>query len=482
MRFPAFVGPSYVSQSPMADCEQTINFYTETIESEGAKTRRILAPLPGYVTFGSFALAPNRCLWGRDGLCFSVTGFGLVQWSSAGVGTSRGTLSNDALPATIDSSGDAGGEVWVVSGGLGYTYTPATTTLAAQSSAGTGLVQGGYLDGFFLALDDTSTFKISNLLDGATWDPLQIAQRNDAPDRWQALLVSGKYIWLFGSETTSVLYDAGSFPFPFALVPGVLIKTGIAARFSAKDMNGTPIWLTSTSAGQGQIVQASGFGPPTRISTYAVEYAIQNYTTISDAVAFVFQYQGHWFYQINFPSANDAWLYDASSGAWSKPLYWDPALAAWQCSRAQYFCHAFGKHLVADRATGSVYQLSSASYVDAGGAALRRLRRCPFPPMTSDASFVFLKELQIFMDVGIGLSSGQGSDPQVVMRLSRDGGRTWGNEHWTSAGAIGKYLTRVTWNRLGRFRDGMGVLEVSCSDPAPYRWTDAAIDVSVEMD
>jgi hypothetical protein len=60
----------------------------------------------------------------------------------------------------------------------------------------------------------------------------------------------------------------------------------------------------------------------------------------------------------------------------------------------------------------------------------------------------------------------QGSDPQVMLRFSDDGGHTWSNELWKPMGKIGEYYKRVIWRRLGmtvKLRDR--VYEVSGTDP-----------------
>jgi hypothetical protein len=46
MRYPSFVGPSYRSQSPVASCERTVNWYPERIEAPDAKARRRSIPVP----------------------------------------------------------------------------------------------------------------------------------------------------------------------------------------------------------------------------------------------------------------------------------------------------------------------------------------------------------------------------------------------------------------------------------------------------
>ena len=74
--------------------------------------------------------------------------------------------------------------------------------------------------------------------------------------------------------------------------------------------------------------------------------------------------------------------------------------------------------------------------------------------------------LQLDLETGGGLNTGQGSDPQVMLRWSDDGGHTWSNEHWVSVGKIGQYGHRAIWRRLGmttKLRDR--VYEVSMTDP-----------------
>ena len=75
--------------------------------------------------------------------------------------------------------------------------------------------------------------------------------------------------------------------------------------------------------------------------------------------------------------------------------------------------------------------------------------------------------LQVEIMSGIGLDGDvQGTDPQIMLRWSDDGGHTWSNEHWVSAGKIGEYHRRAIWRRLGmttKLRDRL--YEISGTDP-----------------
>jgi hypothetical protein len=56
-----------------------------------------------------------------------------------------------------------------------------------------------------------------------------------------------------------------------------------------------------------------------------------------------------------------------------------------------------------------------------------------------------------------------GIDPQIILQISDDGGRTWGAERPKSIGKLGDYRTLVRWQRLGTSRNRS--FRVICSAP-----------------
>ncbi len=477
MNWPTFIGPSYTARSTQTDCEQTVNMYLERSETPNAAFPWTLLSAPGIDTEGSVSLAPGRAHFAQDGRRFAVIGYGFYEIDSAGTATLRGSVENDGLPATISSSGDAGGELFITAGGKGYCYELATDTLSTVLSSGANI--GGYLDGYFLSLDTSiSTLRISDYLDGTTWDPTQVALRASAGDKWAGMLVVHDEVWLLGSETGEIWRNYGiqspAYPFIFAPVPGAVIEQGIGAGFSLARVNSTPIWFSANEQGRGMVLQGNGYGVPARISNHAVERAINSYDTTDDALAMSFQYQGHTFYVLTFPTADHTWVFDTTSGQWVEWLYWDVDAAEWRAYRPMFHAMFDGRHVVLDRQTGSFYTLSEDVYTDAGGSPLRRVRRAPFPSINQER--VFVSSFGLTAQVGVGISTGQGSDPQAMLRVSRDAGNTWGNERWTTLGAIGTYSTRVIWDRMGMFRGNRGVVEVTVTDPVAFSLSGAFMD------
>lgn len=105
---------------------------------------------------------------------------------------------------------------------------------------------------------------------------------------------------------------------------------------------------------------------------------------------------------------------------------------------------------------------------------IRRLRRTPF--VTDEKQWLFHQGLRLDMETGVGLLSGQGSDPQVMLRWSDDGGHTWSKEHWVGAGAIGQYKRRAKWNRLGRSRQR--IYEIVLCEPVKAVLIGAELDIA----
>jgi hypothetical protein len=250
--------------------------------------------------------------------------------------------------------------------------------------------------------------------------------------------------------------------------------------------------LGQNQFGHGHVVEADGFEPRV-VSTHAVENHINSYARIDNAQADVYSDRGHTFYVLSFPNGKISWTYDLATRLWHERGTWiaeDNEYIAW---RPRWHALAFGEHRILDSETGEIYRMGSTLTAGAvksveqlrrragdppqysiDSRPIRRLRRSP--AIQNEHGRVFYSAFELDMESGVAESTGQGSNPQVMLRISDDGGRTWGNEHWTSAGKIGEYTKRVRWNRLGTAR--RRVFEVSVTDPVPWALTDAYVELA----
>ena len=112
---------------------------------------------------------------------------------------------------------------------------------------------------------------------------------------------------------------------------------------------------------------------------------------------------------------------------------------------------------------------------DDDGDPMPSIRACKHVA-TGGLKKLFHHRLQIDMETGVGLATGQGSDPQMMLKWSNDGGHTFGNEVWRSMGKIGEYSHRAVWSPLGSAFDRVYWAEVT--DPVKRVIVGAALDTT----
>ena len=335
--------------------------------------------------------------------------------------------------------------------GLNWSVLPSTD--GAFSSATSVDIVDNY---FVYNRPDTQQFGASAALSPIS-PALSFGSKDGAPDDLVSLIVDNREVYLLGEVSSEVWIYAGTIPFPFQRIPGTSTQHGIAAPFSVARLGNSFAYLSRNTRGQAQIVQMNGY-VPTRISTHAVENSLTN-QVVNNAVAWAYQLEGHEVYVISFHTINLTWAYDVSSGMWHKWLYTNN-LGQYERARGNCCVEFQGLVMVGDYANGKIYKLDPLNYTD-DGQHVRRLRRAPH--LVADFQREYFDELQIQFQPGVGLPTGQGENPQAMLRWSDNGGSTWSNEHWTTIGLIGKYANRAIWRRLGTARDR--VFEVSISDP-----------------
>lgn len=375
-----------------------------------------------------------------------------------GAGVTDGTI------ITSFGTGTGGAGTYTVSA----SQTVSSTTIYAINwsvlPANDGPFQGGgtvdITDNYFVYnKPDSQLWAASDLLSPIT-DPLSFASKDGSPDDLVSIIVDRREVYLLGEMSSEVWINSGAVPFPFTRIPGTSTQQGIAAQYSMARMGNSFAYVSKNNRGEAMIVRMNGYFPE-RISTHAVETTLVN-QNVSDAVAWTYQLEGHEVYVVSFPSIGTnglTWAYDNTTGLWHKWLYRNNMN---EYERHRGNCCAFFNQqvLVGDYENGKIYQLARSFYTD-DGQPIRRIRRAPH--ITSDLQRQYFHELQIQFQPGVGISTGQGEDPQAMLRWSNDGGSTWSNEYWTTIGKQGKYQNRAIWRRLGWSRDK--VFEVSISDP-----------------
>lgn len=488
IRFPNFIGSSYELRSLNVECQRCINMYPELDEMGTEKDQGVayLIGTPGLRLLTALPDAgPYRCAYVAQNNCLYVVSnnklYGITRQFTT---VSIGTLASTVGPVSMS---DNGSQAFLVDGANGYYFDltdinndPGAATNFTQTSDSNW--QGSTLvycaDGMFV-FNVPNTFKwyVSNPL-SVNINPIGLASR-ETPDNIVGFVWDKRNLWLFGQKSTELWYDAGqgvggTTGNPFQVVQGGYLEVGCAAAFSIVQLGNSIVWLGQDPRGNGVVYQSNGSAPQ-RISTHAVELAIQSYGDLSTAVAWTYQQDGHDFYLINFDNADTTWVFDLNSQMWHERAYTteginNPNLLARHRAQVHAFC--YNTHVVGDYQNGNLYALDPVYYSDNGNPITRRRAT---PHISDNMNRVFFHKFQLDFQPGVGIDgSGQGTDPQAMLQYSDDGGHTWSNEIWTSLGSIGETTYRAIWRRLGQGRNR--VFRVTVTDPVEVIMIGAELD------
>jgi hypothetical protein len=475
------------SKSPNLTAQHRLNLYLET-QLDADKASIAAYGTPGLNLFSSPSGQITRGLHWMEtvNLLFVVQRGNLYSVNQSGFVTTIGNLS---LTPVLDIAGHVsmannGTELCIVSGVSAYIYNTSTGAWAdiknnvnLLTNAAAGLTDPipynadtvTFLDGRFIVnRPATGQFFISALYDGTSWNALDFATAESNPDNLQAVVADKGNLVLFGTSSTEIWGNSGELLFPFARVNGAPSAGGLAARWSLATCKGLQTGLFRNRQGALAVAQLDGY-TLNPISTPDIDYLFNNYTSPTDAVGFGYTLNGRSFYQITFQAEDKSWLYDFQSGAWSQ-------LKSWGIARHRGdLCAAFDTLLiVSDYQSGQLYTLDADALTDNGEPIERELTSGHvFMPSRNKMT---IRRLRVDMEGGTGIISGQGSNPQIMLKVSRDGGHTWGGELWTTFGKIGEFMSRAEWRRLGVARDW--VFNLRTTDPVKVVIINAVIEAT----
>ena len=477
--FDGFVGGSYRFPSARIGSQQALNMYPIVHRGKGVRPPYPLTfhPTPGTRTYATVGSGPIRDILFHDGHCFVISGSEYYRLVASGMSTKVGDILSTALPVKIEPNGTGGGQNAVMSGGNLYIHTLATDAFAQVTDPDlpSSIVSLAFADSYFLvAAYRTRQFNYSGRFNGLTWSAGDKAEKSQTVDDLVSLEVSSKEVWLFGSKTIEVWYNTGDVVATFAPIQGVLIEHGLMSPRTLRRLAGTLMWLGQWANGHGQVWMAQGY-TPVRVSDDAVEAQWQTYGELDAAYAWTYSETGHPFYVITFPG-KATWAYDLVTKLWHEMGYLNPETGDNDPHLGQCHAHAFGTHLVGSRIDGTIFELTHEALYDHDSDPIRRVVRSPHISVTQRPTTINRFEMR--PDVGTAASSGQGSNPLIMLRYSVDGGRQYSDEIFLPQGAVGEYEQRVGVDRLGQGFDW--VFEVSTSEPITHAWGSASVDIDAD--
>lgn len=462
-----FVGPAYEAPSLSVNHQRCINFLLE-IDKTQAKTPVALYGVPGLELLATLAPGALKGLIEVNGELYAAVGQAFGRVETDYTFTTLGSFSGTARITLVDN----GLQVLVIDGLSGFVYDIAAGTWTQITDPGFvyGSTQGTYQDGYgIVALPDSQQFGISGLYDFMTWDAIDFASAEGLPDNVSTVISNHRILHVFGTGTTELWFNGGDGTFPFQRIDGAFYEVGCSAPYSAAIADDSVFWLGNNLQGALAVYRMQG-QTPQRISTVALENELMRYAVVDDAFGIGLDIRRHPIYMLVFPTENKTWCYDAHSGSWFEWLEFSSP--DYNRYRLNCFAKAFGNLLVGDYRDGRLYSMSFDVFKN-GNDPIRSARMTPYIWRNGDR--LFHTRLEVLMEPGVGLTSGYGSDPEVMLRWSGDG-YTWSNTITRPFGQLGDYDKRVIFNRLGSARNR--IYEVAIDAPVKRVILGATADVA----
>jgi hypothetical protein len=456
-----FATTSYQSRSLPWSAQRLVNWYAETASTK-TKSPVVLLPRPAVVNGIEVGSGPIRGLINAAGILYVVSGEFLYSLSASNIVTNLGTISGAGYVTMADSAT----QLTIVAEPNGYVLDLNTQVLLPISDPDyPGSSSVTELDSFFIHSVPglSGQFFVSNPGDGLNFDALDFATAETDSDPLLRTFNDHQELWLFGARTIEIWTSNGNATgFPFSRTPTAYIERGCIAKFSVVKMDNSVFWVGDDY----NVYRAAGYVPQV-ISTPAIALKINDASDPSDIVAFSYSQEGHTFYVMSSVSGGWTFCYDASTQQWHERQTFGMDL--WQVST---YAKAYERLYVGDYQTNKVYQLELGEYADDSG--LIRYEATS-PPIQNDLGRIGISRFQLDFEAGTGTTSGDGSNPQAMLQVSKDGGKTWGYEQWRPMGQIGEYLRRTIWRRQGVARQW--VFKVAATGPAKCALMGAYADV-----
>ena len=453
-RLPLPIGFSfYQSESAPFSSQRCVNWIPVVAEDAALNTRALFQP-PGLKQLVDSAVVGNRGSLQMKEIPYFVNGNSLLSMSSTNVITNHGTIAGSG---NVSLANNGQYLVIVVPGGNAYAYNNVTSVLAQITdvdfrTSGTVVFKDGY---FVFSASDGAVFFNSALNDPFNYDALDFGTAEISSDKIVSLHVNHNELFVIGLETIELFQNIGGVGFPFQRIPGANIQKGAHARFSPIEFDNTFCFVGGGLNEQTAIWKVTGSSSAQKISSNAIDKEVQkfNKAEIEASFSMTFARHGQFLALFTFESTripSRTFVYNATASAYMQRNVWFELQTGVTDNRfrVQSIVQAYGKLLVGDQSTGIIGELD-ADTLDYYGDEITRFSITA--PFSENGVELFSGEFEATLQSGVGLTTGQGSNPQIRMSFSDDGGRTFSSEFSRSIGKIGEYGHRSIWRQQGRF-------------------------------
>ena len=437
------------ARSPFVTSQSLINCYAENLPQAGWS----VYGGPGLVQFGECGNGPIRGSHDFNGELLAVSGDMLYSVDENGDATAVGSIAGYA-PVIISNNGV---HAAIVSDSTSYLYDGSTATPINDPDFLTAASVDFLKQVLIFTKLNSGVFFTSELADAVDYDALDKATAEAKPDKLRRVFVTGNEALMLGERSVEGYYFSGK-PDGVPLSPTqTYLDYGLAGRDAVCAIDNTVAWLSHLLDFRTLRDQT-----PLAIADPAIVSMIQGWTNPETARMFSFAAGGHEWMAVRH--ADGCALWDATTRLWS--MRQSHGIDTWRAASSVW---AYNKNILGDATDGTLWTLDPNTHAEGSNPLVRTMVSHTLGP--GGAPFT-LDKVELEVETGVGLATGQGSDPKIWMQLSRDGGRTYGARLERSLGLMGKRNTIVVWQGpFGDFPTHGGVIKFGVSDPVRFTVT-----------
>jgi hypothetical protein len=458
----------YVSDSLPLSNQLCTNWYPSTPQVQGALSQGNLFGCAGtsqIQTTGDVTQI-NRGAHVKAGLPYFVNGTDLVRVDRSVDAFGEETFTNVIL-GTIPgdervSMADNGKELMIlIPGGNAYIVDETSGTPFVQITAPGFTANGApqivvFVDSYFVCSTDSKKFIRSDSNQGTVWNALNFFTAESDPDDIVSLQVYNNKLFVLGSEVTEEFNNnAGLFQ-----RTGFFIDKGCYAKFSVLATNNSFMWIGGGTNESPAIWTLNG-NKPVKISTTAIDSALQDFTFEQIAQAFAYSYAQNGAYFVGFSLPTRTFEINTITGKWNErtsQIINTKGLTEVIRWRVNSIVTAYNRVLCGDSQDGRIGSVDEDTYTEYGSEIIRTFAT---QVISDQGNAMIMSKLEVTMEAGVGdLTT---TDPQVRVSIAKDG-KSFDNELSRSIGGIGEFNQRAIWYRLGRYARMMNI-KVEMSDP-----------------
>jgi hypothetical protein len=443
----------YISDSLPVSAQCCVNWYPHINEAP-ALNQEVLFGTPGIadeVDTGLTGVSRGAASFNEE--VYFVIGTTLGKLDSAGVVTSIGAIAGTGQVSMASNNT----QLMILNNiGNGYIYDRLLDTL--EPIVDTDFDANGvpqiccFIDGYFVCTtDEGGKFISSAINDGMSWNALDFGTAESSPDAAIMPVVCRNQLYIVGRTTTEQFANVpqgASFPFQRT---GLFLSKGTSAPFSVV-VYGDNFMFIGGGVGEELGVWALEGNSIVKKSTSAIDKILRTITSDDFADIFSWSYTqgGHNF--IGFGLPDTTIVYDATTQRWherASRIFESGQYVEVPC-RIATFTVLGADLVVTDRIDSRMGFADLDTYTEYGMEIVRSVSTQPFQ---NNMQPFFVPKLELTVESGVGLIEGSADNevnPSITMQISRDGGKTWGNERARPFGAMGEYNRRAVWRRNGQ--------------------------------